>query len=221
MDDVVDPNGFDPWQRRPRLELDPAQPAMIRKLADVAGISGIAAWEMNNRVLVGDNAIPRRIIFFGGDECHPWLTMGIEMQSEAPTCTFLELVSDDQVGVRAKHLKGIRIEELVAQIVAACANNDVVVSGLASAVTRETVRPGVSREVVRSVERMQRRRRDPSADRELLEQVAETYRRHPDGPNKAVAARFSVSERTAARWASFCTDAGLLPKAPKQGRRRA
>jgi len=67
---------------------------------------------------------------------------------------------------------------------------------------------------------MQRRRRDPRQDRALLERVAALYRQHPHAPNKAVAAEFGVSERTAGRWAEYCSDAGLLPKAPKQGQKR-
>lgn len=123
----------------------------------------------------------------------------------------------ERAEVRAKHLRPIRFEEFVTQIVVACAANHVVFDphqGL------RVYQPEVTRDDVREVERMQRRRRDPRTDRELLERVAELYRRHPEAPNQAVAAEFEVSERTAARWAGYCSEAGLLPRAPKQGQKR-
>lgn len=143
--------------------------------------------------------------------------MGIEVRGNAPVCTYLELAADYGVSaVQAKHLKPIRIEEWLTQIVVACANH-------VFTVTDDSFRghrPDMTHERVKAIERMQRRRRDPRTDRALLERVAELYRQHPEAPNQAIAAEFEVSERTAARWAGYCSEAGLLPKAPKQGQKR-
>ena len=56
-------------------------------------------------------------------------------------------------------------------------------------------------EQVKTVERLQRRRRDPN-DRALLEQVAALYKANPDAPLAAISEALGTSPRTAARWAA-------------------
>jgi hypothetical protein len=211
---------FDPWRVRPSFELDPERAVLARELT-LRDIEGVAVWHLNDDVIVGDQAIPRKIMFSAGGGPSPWLTMGIETRDNdsAPTCTYLELAADDRTEVRAKHLKMIRVDDWVAQIVAGCANHYVaVIPGSAQGLLIH--RPRVTREQVKAVERTQRRRRDPRTDSALLERVAALYQQHPEAPNKVVAAEFGVSERTAARWAQYCSEAGLLPKAAKQGQKR-
>jgi len=211
---------FDRWRERPAFELDPQQ-AVLARAVTLGDIEGVAVWNLNDDVIVGEQVIPRKIMFGTSGGPIPWLTMGIETRDNdtPPTCTYLELAADDRDEVRAKHLKLIRVDDWVAQIVAACANHDAApIPGTAQGLLIH--RPRVTREQVRAVERTQRRRPDPRTDRALLEQVAALYKQHPEAPNKAVAAEFGVSERTAARWAQYCTDADLLPKAAKQGQKR-
>lgn len=218
--------GFDPLGSE-GFELDRLKPYLVTELT-VQEFEGTAAFNINDYVVVGglsprrdgrdwDN-VPNRIVFRGrGGDDTPSLTMGIEIRDGAPACTYLEFSAGEGAEVRAKHLRPIRFEEFVTQIVVACAANHVVFDPPRGP---QVYRPEVTRNDVRDVERMQRRRRDPRTDRELLERVADLYRRHPEAPNQAVAVEFDVSERTAARWAGFCSEAGLLPKAPKQGQKR-
>ena len=209
--------GLDPLQCA-GFELDRAKPYLVTELT-VDGIYGTAAFNINDYVVVGDrDNIPKRVIFRarGGDDT-PSLTMGIEVRDGAPTCTYLEFSAGERAEVRAKHLRSIHIEDCVKQIILACVANHVVFDPQRGPMVYQ---PEVTRDDVRAVERMQRRRRDPRTDRELLERVAELYRQHPEAPNQAVAAAFEVSERTAARWAGYCSEAGLLPKAPRQGQKR-
>ncbi|MGO9508509.1 MAG: hypothetical protein ACLPXZ_14610 [Mycobacterium sp.] len=206
---------FNPYER-PRFELDRTKLAVCNEVS-VANLNGIVAFTVNDNVIVGDNAIPSRILFVADCGENLRLTMGIEVRGDAPVCTYLELAADNGVSaVQAKHLKPIRIEEWVTQIVVACANHVFTVKDGAF----RGHRPDMTHERVKAIERMQRRRRDPRTDHALLERVATLYREHPDAPNKAVAAEFSVSERTAARWAGYCSDSGLLPQASKQGQKR-
>ncbi len=218
--------GFDPLGSA-KFELDRLKPYLVTELT-VQEFEGTAAFNINDYVVVGDlsprrdgrdwDNIPNRIVFRGrGGDDTPSLTMGIEIRDGAPACTYLEFSAGEGAEVRAKHLRPIRFEEFVTQIVVACAANHVVFDPYRGP---QVYRPEVTRDDVRDVERMQRRRRDPRTDRELLERVADLYRRHPEAPNKAVAAEFDVSERTAARYAGYCSEAGLLPKAPKQGQKR-
>jgi hypothetical protein len=208
--------GLDPLGCR-GFELDRAKRFLATELT-VEGFEGTAAFNLNDYVVVDEqNMIPRRILFRGRVGApEPSLTVGIEVRGGVPKCTYLELSAGEEAEVRAKHLKPIRIEELVTQIVAVCAAKHVVETpqGL------RVYEPEVTPDDIRAVERMQRRRRDPRTDHALLERVAELYREHPEAPNQAVAAEFEVSERTAARWAGYCSEAGLLPKAPKQGQKR-
>lgn len=216
--------GYDPLGSK-GFELDRSKHCLVTKLT-VQEFEGTAAFN------IGDYAaglsprrdgrdwdnVPNRIVFRarGGDD-KPSLSMGIEIRDGAPACTYLELSAGERADVRAKHLRPIRFEEFVTEIVVACAANHVVFDPHRGP---QVYQPEVTRDDVRDIEQMQRRRRDPRTDRELLERVAELYRRHPEAPNQAVAAEFEVSERTAARWAGYCSEAGLLPKAPKQGQKR-
>jgi hypothetical protein len=177
---------------------------------------GEANYFIEDVVHVGKLAIPRKIRFHTGGGPMPRLTLGIELRNETPTCTYLEIAADVDSEVRVTHLKKIPVERWVKQIVGEC-STDLVES---SPTGRMFVERAATPERLKAVERMQRRRRDPRQDRALLERVAALYRQHPQAPNKAVAAEFRVSERTAGRWAEYCSDAGLLPKAPKQGQKR-
>jgi hypothetical protein len=176
---------------------------------------GEATYNINDQEVIGKYAIPRKIRFITGGGPVPSLTMGIEVRNGAPTCTYLELVAGSDNEVRAKHLKLIPIERWVKRIWTECADEVV-----ATKTGRVFITGVATAEKLAAVERMQRRRRDPRQDRALLERVAALYRQHPHAPNKAVAAEFGVSERTAGRWAEYCSAAGLLPKAPKQGQKR-
>ena len=223
---VTETFGFDPLGSD-GFELDRSKPSLVTKLT-VQEFEGTAAYNINDYAAAADlsprrdgrdwDNIPNRIVFKGrGGDDTPSLTMGIEVRGGAPACTYLEFSAGESGDVRAKHLRPIRFEEFVTQIVVACAANHVVFDPQRGP---QVYRPEVTRDDVRDVERMQRRRRDPRTDRELLERVADLYRRHPEAPNQAVATEFEVSERTAARWAGYCSEAGLLPKAPKQGQKR-
>jgi hypothetical protein len=199
------------------FELDPKHYVVIELTVEER--KGTAAYNFDDTVVVGDrDNVPRRIIFRAPAENDtPSLTIGIEVRGGAPTVTYLELSAGDGADVRAKHLRPIHLEECVNQIVVLCNAHYVVFDPDKGPMVYQ---PEVTRDDVRAVERMQRRRRDPRTDRELLERVAELYRQHPEAPNQAVAAAFEVSERTAARWAGYCSEAELLPKAPKQGQKR-
>ena len=177
---------------------------------------GEANYFTEDLVRVGKLAIPRKIRFHTGGGSMPRLTMGIELRNETPTCTYLEIAGDAGSEVRVTHLKKIPIERWVKKIVGECSIDLVESSPTGQVYVERAATP----ERLKAVERMQRRRRDPKQDRELLERVAALYRHNPQAPNKAVAAEFGVSERTAGRWADYCSDAGLLPKAPKQGHKR-
>lgn len=164
----------------------------------------------------GEYARPRKILFQSGGGPQPWLTMGIEVVDGVPECTYLELDADgDASPVRDKHLKLIRIEQWVKQIVASCTQEVEPESA-----TRYTLIHGpATPEQMKAVERLQRRRRDPN-DRELLEKVANLYKANPEAPNAAISQTLNMSKRTAARWAARCSEAGLLPKVSKKGQKR-
>lgn len=206
---------FNPW-RAPRFELDD-RPVLTVGLELDCDMRGTVSFHINDDIVIGGIAIPRKILFVGDEP--PALTLGIEVRDGGvPRCVYLELAAQSEGNaVQPKHLKALRIEEWVTELVATCANHRVTVPKERKL---EIHSPDVTRDDYRAVERMQRRRRDPKTDRVLLERVADLYRQHPDAPNKAVASDFGVSERTAARWADYCSEAGLLPKAPKQGQKR-
>jgi hypothetical protein len=189
-------------------------------------LHGDVRWAMNNFDKVGDVAIPRKIEFRGSfiDSRGPMWTMGIELRNGVPECVYLELDGEGDNEVRSKHLKAIPVEEWVTQVVAACSQPVIDEPepdpyGLGLGPDYRLDYGPTTPEKLKTVERMQRRRRDPRSDRALLEHVAEMYREHPGAPNQAIAAAFGVSERTAARWAKYASEAGLLPKV-NQGQKR-
>lgn len=216
-DDTWRPETFfgDPRQG-PTFALDERQRFFLTCRLRFAGIDGIAAHYLNDDVVVGDQLVPQKIIFRafrpdGGQT--PWLTMGIEVLNGVPQCTYLALAADAESEVRAKQLKAIRVDDWVAAIATGCANVNVE-SG-----TLEIHKPEWTHEQQRDIERAQRRRSDPRSNRALLDRVAELYRANSDAPNMAVAAEFGVSVRTAARWAGYASEAGLLPKG-ERGKKR-
>lgn len=213
------------------FELGPASARLTVEFA-FRGIVGRATYNINDDVIVGDYAVPRRIKVESGGGPNPRLTMGIEIRGDSPKCTFLELAATDEAVVQAKHLKRVRVEEWVSRIVAACGAKKVAETSTGGRIyahggipiKSETGEP--QRQVkldlddVKAVGRMQRRRRDPRNDPTLLERVASIYRRNPQAPNKAIAAEFGVSERTAGRWAQYSSEANFLPEPEKQGKKR-
>jgi hypothetical protein len=148
----------------------------------------------------------------------PSLAIGIELRGEVPTCTFLRLEAGSASTVQDKHLKLIKLEQWTSEIVSHCA--EPLLSETKHGKVFSLMAGPPSNDTARTVERLQRRRRDPRSDPELMARVAALYRRHPEAPIKAIAAEFEVSDRTAARWARDSSDAGLLPPAPKQGKKR-
>ncbi|MFV8319919.1 hypothetical protein [Mycobacterium sp. 23] len=179
---------------------------------------GKATYRPDNDEYVGAQAIPRKILFQSGGGPQPWLTMGIELVDGVPECTYLELDADEASPVRDKHLKLIRIEQWVNAIVAACARQ--VEHTPAPGRVRRTLAHGpATPQQMKSVERLQRRRRDPN-DRALLERVAELYKANPDAPNVAISQALGMSTRTAGRWAARCSEVGLLSPVAKKGQKR-
>lgn len=175
---------------------------------------GKATFSPFDYVLFGDRAIPRKVLFESGGGPLPRLTMGIEVIDNVPECVYLELDADDAGPVRSKHLKSIRIEQLLTGIVAACAQHVEQTS-----TGRMLIHGPVTPEQVKAVERLQRRRRDPN-DRELLEQVAAIYKANPDAPVAAIMRAMDMSRRTAGRWAAKCSESGLLPRVDGRGKKR-
>jgi hypothetical protein len=182
--------------------------------ATVTLATGTATFDPLGAVLLKDHAIPRKILFQSGGGPRPWLKMGIELVDGRPECTYLEFDSDEASPVRDKHLKLVHIEEMVGQIVAACAQ-PVERTPRGIRITYGLPSP----EQVKTVGRMQRRRRDPD-DRELLEAVATIYREHPDAPVAAIMRAMGMSRRTAGRWAARCSEVGLLPHVDTKGKKR-
>jgi hypothetical protein len=178
---------------------------------------GEATYNPFDLVLIEDQAIPRKVLFHSGGGAQPWLTMGIEVVNGVPECTYLELdAADDASPVRDKHLKLIQIEKWVGQIVATCARTvDRSKDGRTLKLTHGPATP----EQLKTVERLQRRRRDPN-DRELLEQVAALYTENPGAPVAAVMRATGMSRRTAGRWAARCSELGLLPQVDTKGKKR-
>ncbi len=161
---------------------------------------------------VGGLQLPNNILFrarIDGDG--PPLEMGMELVNGRPECTFVHVESDGAVPVLFSHLKAIPIERLVADVFGECSRPVLArrVSRVASAIG-----PG-SDQQRRTVEKMQRRRRNPN-DSELLQRVAAIYKANPHAPRRAVAEELGMSRETAGRWAKKCTELGLLP--PTQGR---
>jgi hypothetical protein len=182
----------------------------------VKSSSGEATYSPFDYVLVGDQAIPRKILFRSGGGSSPWLTMGIEVVGDVPECTYLELDADNASGpVRDKHLKLVHIEKWVSEIVAKCAQQVVQTSEKGDFVMHGPTTP----EQVKTVQRLQRRRRDPN-DTELLERVAAIYKANPDAPVAAIMRAMDMSRRTAGRWASRCSENGLLPSVDAKGKKR-
>jgi hypothetical protein len=173
------------------------------------GIPGEATYSPFRYELYGDLAVPRKIRFEApGDDDQTWLTLGIELVDGVPECTYLELSGRP---VRDRHLKSIRVEKLVTAIVSTCAQQ-VLPDGWRA-------HGPATPEQVKTVARLQRRRRDPN-DRALLEQVAALYKANPDAPVAAISEALDMSPRTAARWAARCSEVGLLPQVSKKGQKR-
>ena len=141
--------------------------------------------------------------------------MGVELVDGVPECTYLELDADAATALRDKHLKTIHVEKFVSLIVATCGNRVTRISETSFGFAHGPATPAQ----VKAVERMQRRRRDPS-DRELLERVAAIYKENPDAPVAAIIRAMGMSRRTAGRWAARCSEAGLLPKVDGKGKKR-
>ena len=142
------------------FELEPAAMRFVVEFA-FGDAEGFATYNANDDVEIGDQSIPRKILFESGGGPFPVLRMGIEVRNGVPECTYLELDADDDSSeVRSKHLKGIRIEEWVTQIVATCAKTVERTSKAGRRITSLAHGPATP-EQVKAVERMQRRRRDP------------------------------------------------------------
>jgi len=200
------------------FELDPAAMRFTVEFA-FGGAEGYATYNADDHVEKGDQSIPRKILFQSGGGPFPWLRMGIEVRDGVAECTYLELdCNDGGSEVRSKHLKGIRVEEWVTQIVATCAKTVERTTKGGRRISRLAHGPATP-EQVKAVERMQRRRRDPN-DRQLLEQVAALYKANPDAPLVAIGETLAMTPRTAARWAARCSEIGLLPKVSKKGQKR-
>jgi len=200
------------------FELEPAAMRFTVEFS-VCGTEGYATYNADDDVEIGGQSIPRKILFQSGGGQLPWLRMGIEVRNDVPECTYLELDSNDGCSeVRSKHLKGIRVEEWVTQIVATCAKTVERTTKAGRRITRLAHGPATPAQV-KAVERMQRRRRDPN-DRQLLEQVAALYKGNPDAPIVAIGETLGMTPRTAARWAARCSEVGLLPKVSKKGQKR-
>lgn len=177
------------------------------------GITGEATYSpFQPPELHGDQAVPRRILFEArGDDEQPWLTLGVELVDGRPECTHIELSGDP---VRDRNLKSIHLEKLFTAIVSACAQQvERRPKGL-----KLTLGPATP-EQVKTVERLQRRRRDPN-DRALLEKVADLYKANPQAPIAAISVALDMTPRTAARWAARCSEVGLLPQVSKKGQKR-
>lgn len=196
-------------------------PGWVSRPVMVSGRKGEATYGINADVIVGGSlAVPAKILFRLVSRGRPTLTMGIELRHDEPVCTYLELEADPASAVKGERLKEIRVEDWVTQIVAECSK---------TVTMTKDQRPGrrsyrldhgpATPDQVKAVERMQRRRRDPRSDTEFLKRVAAIYLANPEAPNRAVAAEFDVTPRTASRWAEYASEAELLPRA-KQGQRR-
>ena len=183
----------------------------------VALSTGQAYYSHYDCEAVGDQLIPRKILFHSGGGEAPWITMGIELLEGVPLCTYLKFASTEADGtaagpVRDKYLKVIDVEALVNEIVAACAQQILPLS------TGLFATDGSAADQRRVVDQTQRRR-DPE-DKELLQRVAAVYTTNPDKPIAAVMRELDMSRSTAGRWANRCSDAGLLPAVEKKGKQR-
>jgi hypothetical protein len=181
-----------------------------------ASTEGIATFNMpSDYVRVEDKAIPRKILFQEGGGPRPWVRMGIEVRHDRPECVYLEIEATDGTDVRSRDLKPIRIEEWITHIVAACTQR----AERISETEMKYIYGPTAPDKVKTVERMQRRRRNPN-DRELLKRVAALYKANPQAPLAAISEELGMSSRTAARWAARCSDADLLPKVAQKGQKR-
>jgi hypothetical protein len=181
------------------------------------GTEGLATFNgmPTDWVHVEDKAIPPKIRFETGGNDQPWLKMDIEIRNGRPECVYLELKATDNTDVRNRDLKLIHIEEWITHIVAACAQYAERISDTTMKYTYGRTTP----DKVKTVERMQRRRRNPN-DRELLERVAAIYNANPQAPVAAISEKLGMSSRTAARWAARCSELGLLPQVSRKGQKR-
>jgi hypothetical protein len=166
-------------------------------------------------VHIENKAIPPIIWFQTGGHDQPKLRMRIAVRDGRPECVYLELEATDSTDVRSRDLKLIRIEEWITHIVAACTQYAERTSDITMKYTFGRTTP----DKVKTVERMQRRRRNPN-DRELLERVAAVYKANPQAPVAAISEKLGMSSRTAARWAARCCEIGLLPKVSQKGKNR-
>jgi hypothetical protein len=198
------------------FELGPSLLGRFTTPVAFAGTEGIATFNMPpDYVQVEGKAIPRKILFQTGGGPRPWLRMGIEVRHDRPECAYLEIEATESTDVRSKDLKLIRIEGWITHIVAACTERAERISDTEMKYIFGPTAP----DKVKTVERMQRRRRNPN-DRELLEQVAALYKANPQAPLAAISEELGMSSRTAARWAARCSDIGLLPSVDTKGKKR-
>jgi hypothetical protein len=139
--------------------------------------------------------------------------MRIVVQDGIPVCSELSLRADRTTEVRARDLAGIRIEDWVEYITAACSEFFTVRDGKIGVRDPDQATIGT----VRDARAGTRRRVTP----ELLSKVADIYREHfDDRPTEAVQRAFGLTQRTAARYVERCRAEGLLPATTK-GKKKA
>ncbi len=178
-------------------------------------LRGGRAWhdDMTPPVRVRDRLVPEAIfVDLYGDGEQPSLQMKIEVRQGVPVCTELRLTArPGGRDIQRADLRAVRIDSWIEQVVAVCSYEQVE----DGAITKSAPTPADS-ENVRQARRNAARSGRPKVPPERLHEVADLYRRHPDGqPLLVVADVLGVSARTAARYVEKCRSDGLLPPREK------
>ena len=166
-------------------------------------------------VAIGDRGgVPRHIRYeHPGDGTHPGVEIGIEVVEGVPWVTFVALLGEPGARrVKAADVKAVagRLEDLVESALSTASYEQP--KGKSSWLAiRSLSKPNAEAETMALPEiRRARKRANRKVTSELLQQVADVYRKGDPAPTEAVRRAFGCSHRTAARYVQLARDAGLL-----------
>ncbi len=173
--------------------------------------------------VVGDRVLPVEAkAVFPSDATSPALELRLAVVDDVPQCREIRITSKEGGReVRTSDLRAVQlerwIEDLFASVAARVEHVDAD-AGIVSAVDEhDEKRVAEAARVVQRARAAARRSITP----EMLEGVAQIYRKHVDGqPTDAVRRAFGVEYRTAAKYVQRARAAGLLP-ATTPGKRKA
>ena len=172
--------------------------------------TGWADGDLGDMVPVGDRMGPRLIeVTLPGVEGQPGLSMTIDSTSGVPRCTRVQIEAlPDGRAVRTTDVRAVSVDDWLEAIVPCFLSSEVNRQEGSYTLSTSLEHEAEAKRALRQVRRTDRRKMTP----EFLQRVAEIYTSDDLRPVEALRDAFTVSERTAFRYAELARAAGYLPE---------